>query len=60
MLNKIIPALLLPTLLAAIEFHHLSMEEAIELALERNPSIKISAERVNDARQSVNQALGAA
>ena len=44
MLNKIIPALLLPTLLAAIEFHHLSMEEAFELALERNPSIKISAE----------------
>lgn len=52
--------LLLPLLLGAQNQKALSIDESIQLALERNPNIKMAEEKVNDARQSVYQALGSA
>ncbi len=52
--------LVLPLLGVAQNQKSLSIEESIQLALERNPNIKIAQEKVNDARQSVYQAIGSA
>jgi outer membrane protein TolC len=38
----------------------LSIEESVQLALERNPNIKIAQEKVRDAQQSLYQAMGSA
>lgn len=50
--------LMLPLVLGAQTQMELSIRESVKLALERNPNIKIAQEKVNDARQSVYQALG--
>ena len=57
--NKLI-ILLLPLLMVAQETTNLSIDQSIQIALEQNPNIKIASEKVNDAQQSVYQALGSA
>ncbi len=52
--------LLLPLLLVAQNQRTLSIDQSIAMALERNPHIKIASEQVNDAKQTVYQALGTA
>ncbi|NQT61830.1 MAG: TolC family protein [Candidatus Marinimicrobia bacterium] len=52
--------LILPVLLGAQPQMDLSIEESVKLALKRNPNIKIAQEKVNDAQQSVYQAIGSA
>ncbi len=58
--KSIIFSLFLPLLALAENQQTLSIEQSIQLALERNPSIKIAQEKVNDAQQSVYQAIGSA
>ena len=50
----------LPLLVIAQNHKMLSMDESIHLALTQNPNIKIAQEKVNDAKQSIYQALGSA
>lgn len=59
-MNRFYLLLLLPILLAAQNPRSLTIDESIHIALEKNPNIKIANEKVNDARQSVFQALGSA
>lgn len=59
-MKKISLILLLPLLLGAQNQKALSIEESIQLALEKNPNVKIAQEKVNDARQSLYQAFGSA
>ena len=58
--KRFLPLLLLPLALQAIDFKHLSMEQAISMALDRNPAVKIADAKVTDAQHSVYQALGSA
>ncbi|MBC8193249.1 MAG: TolC family protein [Candidatus Marinimicrobia bacterium] len=52
--------LLLPAMLGAQNQMELSIQESVQLALERNPNIRIAEEKINDARQSFYQAIGSA
>jgi len=52
--------LLLPLWLGAQSQMPLSIEASIQMALDRNPNIKIAQEKVSDARQSFYQAIGSA
>ena len=59
-MNKFSLILILPLLLGAQSQRSLTIDQSIKMALEKNPTIKIAEEKVNDARQSVYQALGTA
>ena len=59
-MNRFSLMLLLPLLLGAQSPRSLTIDESIKIALENNPSIMIAEEKVNDAKQSVYQALGSA
>ncbi|MCF7923382.1 MAG: TolC family protein [Candidatus Marinimicrobia bacterium] len=52
--------LLLPLWLGAQSPMALSIEASIQMALDRNPNIKIAQEKVSDAQQSFYQAIGSA
>ncbi|MCF7824925.1 MAG: TolC family protein [Candidatus Marinimicrobia bacterium] len=60
MYKRIFILFLLPWLILAQNVQRLSMEQSIQMALDRNPNIKIAEEKVNDAQQSVYQAIGSA
>ena len=60
-MNKYLIAFLLyPVLILSQDQRNLSIEESIKLAMERNPNIKIAQEKINDAQQSLYQAIGSA
>ncbi len=52
--------LLLPLLAMAGTPQRLTIDESIQIALNRNPSIKIADGKIKDARQTVYQAIGSA
>ncbi len=52
--------LLLPLLAMAGTPQQLTIDESIQIALNRNPSIKIADGKIKDARQTVYQAIGSA
>lgn len=60
MYKNVILALLVPILLVAQSQQKLSIDQSIQIALERNPNIKIAQEKVKDAQQNVYQAIGSA
>jgi outer membrane protein len=59
-MKKISLILVLPLLLGAQSQQSLSIQESIQLALKRNPNIKMAQEKIKDARQNVYQAFGSA